>query len=94
MKKHHITINPSVYKKLEEIFSHIALESLKTTLDIIYDIEKNIMSLETMPERFTLIPEKITYKTYQIRHLFCKKSFRACPKSFLTSNFDMFLALF
>lgn len=76
MKKHHITINPSVYKKLEEIFSYIASESPSTALKIIDEIEEKIMSLESMPERFAVIPEKISYKNYQIRHFFCKKSFR------------------
>lgn len=76
MKKYHITLNSSIYPKLEEIFSYIAIESPKSAIDVIDDIEKQIMSLESMPERFATIPEKITYKNYQIRHLFCKKSFR------------------
>jgi plasmid stabilization system protein ParE len=76
MKKYHIAINPSVYKKLEDIFSYIALDAPQTALEVIDEIEKQIMSLEKMPERFALIPEKISYKNYQIRHFFCKKSFR------------------
>ena len=76
MKKYHITFNPSVYRKLEEIFFYIALESKQTALDVINEIEKQIMLLESMPKRFPLVPEKITYKNYQVRHFFCKKSFR------------------
>lgn len=58
MKKHHITINPSVYKKLEEIFSHIALESLKTALDIIDDIEKKHNVLRNNARTLHLNPRK------------------------------------
>lgn len=76
MKKYHITLNPSAYRKLEEIFLYIAAESKQTALDVIDEIEKRIMSLATMPQRFALVPEKITYKNYKIRHFFCKKSFR------------------
>jgi len=76
MKKYHITLNPSVHRKLEEIFSYIAAESKQTALYVIDEIEKRIISLESMPERFALAPEKITYKNYQVRHFFCKKSFR------------------
>jgi plasmid stabilization system protein ParE len=76
MKKYHITLNPSVYKKLEGIFSYIAAESPKSALAVLDEIEKQIISLESMPERFALVPENITYKNYQVRHFFCKKSFR------------------
>lgn len=76
MKKYSITINPSAYLKLEEIFDYIALQSPKIALDIIKGIEKQIMSLEKIPERFSIVPEKISYKTYQVRHFFYKKSFR------------------
>ncbi len=54
MKKHHI-INSSVYKKLEDIFSYIAIESQKSALEVIDEIEKQIMSLELFPERFALV---------------------------------------
>jgi plasmid stabilization system protein ParE len=76
MKKYHIILNPSVYQKLENIFSHIAIESPKLAIEIIDGIEKAIMSLSDMPERFTIVPEKIIYKNYQVRHFFYKRSFR------------------
>ena len=76
MKKYHIIFNSSVYKKLENIFYYIALESPKIAADIINGIEKQIMSLEYAPERFVIVPEKIIYKKYQVRHFFYKKSFR------------------
>ena len=76
MIKHHITLNPSVYKKLDEIFCYLNLESPQIAITILTAIETSIMSLEFMPERFSLVPEKITYKNYKVRHLFCKKSFR------------------
>ncbi len=76
MKKYQIIFNSSVYSKLEDIFSYIALESPKVAIDIINDLEKQIMSLEKLPKRFANIPEKINYKNYQIHHFFCKKSFR------------------
>ena len=62
MKKYHITLNPSVYRKLEEIFSYIAAESKQTALGVIDEIEKRIMLLESIPKRFSLVPEKITYR--------------------------------
>jgi plasmid stabilization system protein ParE len=55
---------------------YIAIESPKTALIIIDGIEKQIMLLDFAPERFPVIPEKIFYKNYQIRHFFYKKSFR------------------
>ncbi len=73
MKKYHITFNPSLYKKLDAIFSHIALESPKIAVDLLDEIEERIMSLESMPERFAAIPENIIYNSYQLRHFFCKK---------------------
>ncbi|MBU6339638.1 MAG: type II toxin-antitoxin system RelE/ParE family toxin [Rickettsiales bacterium] len=76
MRKHHIIINSLAYRKLEEILLHISLESPKNALEIIEEIEKSIMSLKLLPESFPTIPEKINYKKYQVRHLFCKKSFR------------------
>lgn len=76
MQKYHIIFNPSAFKKLDEIFSYISLESPKIAADVLKEIERKIMSLQSMPERFAIIPEKITYKNYQVRHFFCKKSFR------------------
>jgi len=76
MKKYHIIFNPSIYLKMEDIFTHIAIESKQIATQIIDGIEKQIMSLELMPERFAIIPEKINYKNYQVRHFFYKKSFR------------------
>ncbi|MFT7087803.1 MAG: plasmid stabilization system protein ParE [Rickettsiales bacterium] len=76
MKKYRIIFNTSIYPKLENIFDYIALESPKIAIDIIDGIEKQIMSLNSLPERFPIIPEKIFYKDYQVRHFFYKKSFR------------------
>jgi len=76
MKKYQVIFNPSVYSSLKDIFAYIALESKQIAIQIIDGIEKQIMSLELMPERFPIIPEKINYKNYQVRHLFYKKSFR------------------
>ncbi|MBP7709576.1 MAG: type II toxin-antitoxin system RelE/ParE family toxin [Rickettsiales bacterium] len=76
MKKHHVTLNPSVYQKLEKIFSYIAAESPQTAIEVLDEIEQKIMSLESLPKRFALAPENITYKNHQVRHFFCKKSFR------------------
>jgi plasmid stabilization system protein ParE len=76
MQKYQIIFNPSAYQKLDNIFSYIALESSKIAIKIIDGIEKQIMSLTSITERFPVVPEKITYKSYQIRHFFYKKSFR------------------
>ncbi len=76
MKKYRIVFNSSIYRKLENIFDYIALESPKTAVSIINGIERQIMSLDSIPERFPIVPEKIVYKTYQVRHFFYKKSFR------------------
>jgi plasmid stabilization system protein ParE len=74
--KYRVIINSCVYLKLENIFSYINLESPNVALDIINGIEQQIMSLESMPKRFPIIPEKINYKNYQVHHFFYKKSFR------------------
>lgn len=73
MKKYHVTINPSVYKKLDEIFSYIALESPKIAVDLLDGIEERVMSLESMPERFATILENITHKPRRLHHCFYKK---------------------
>jgi plasmid stabilization system protein ParE len=76
MKKYQIIFNPSAYQKLDNIFSYIAIESPKMAIKIIDGIETQIMSLTSIPERFPVVPEKVIYKNYQIRHFFYKKSFR------------------
>ncbi len=76
MKKHHIIFNDLAYLKLKNISFYIAFESPQVARDIVVGIQQLIDSLELMPERFSSIPEKISYKSYQVRHCFYKRSFR------------------
>jgi plasmid stabilization system protein ParE len=76
MKKYQIIFNSSIHQKLENILSYIETESPRVAISIIKGIEKQIFSLQTIPERFPTIPEKIIYKNYVVRHFFYKKSFR------------------
>lgn len=76
MNKYKIIFNSSVLQKLEDIFVHLAHESPSLADNIINGIEKQITSLTSFPKRFPIIPEPVSYKNYEVRHLFYKKSFR------------------
>ncbi|MHA1540279.1 MAG: type II toxin-antitoxin system RelE/ParE family toxin [Alphaproteobacteria bacterium] len=59
MKKYAIKFNHSVADNLENIFSYIAAHDPQTAYQIIEGLEETIMSLHTMPERFSVIPENV-----------------------------------
>ena len=75
-KKYKVILNQSALSKLEEILDFISIDSPKRSISVINEIIRRINSLESMPERFPAIQENIKYKTYQIRHFYCKNSFR------------------
>lgn len=62
-KKYKINISFNAQKDLEHIFFYIAEDSLNNAKKFILDLEEKIYSLETMPERFALIPENIFFGT-------------------------------
>ena len=77
MKKYKIILGTKIFSKLENILDYIANDSPKVAIDIIDGIQSQINSLTTMPERFPVVPENISYKNHiKIRHCFYKKSFR------------------
>ena len=74
-KKYKVNITFNAQKDLEHIFFYIADDSINNARKFINDLEEKIYSLDTMPERFALIPEndffgtsyrQITYKKYRI----------------------------
>jgi len=69
-KKYKVNISFNAQKDLEHIFFYIAEDSINNAKNFILELEEKIYSLDTMPERFALIPENIFFgKDYrQITH--------------------------
>jgi toxin ParE1/3/4 len=69
-RKFKINLTFNAQKDLEHIFFYIADDSLNNAKKIILELEERISSLDTMPERFALIPENIFFGTNyrQITH--------------------------
>ncbi len=74
-KKYKINITFNAKNDLEHIFFYIAEDSINNAKKFILELEEKIYSLDTLPERFALIPEniffdtnyrQITYKKYRI----------------------------
>ena len=62
-KKYKVNISLNAQQDLEQIFFYIADDSLNTAKNFILELEEKIYSLDTMPERFALIPENIFFGT-------------------------------
>ncbi|BCO08454.1 hypothetical protein GF1_08300 [Desulfolithobacter dissulfuricans] len=77
-KKYRVYITFKAKTDLEHIFYYIAEDSINNAKKFILELEEKIYSLETMPERFALIPENIFFGTNyrQITH----KKYRAIYK--------------
>ncbi len=60
-KKYKINISFNAQKDLEYVFFYIAEDSINNAKKFILDLEEKIYSLETMPERFALLPENIFF---------------------------------
>jgi toxin ParE1/3/4 len=62
-KKYKVNLSFNAQKDLEHIFFYIAEDSINNAKNFILELEEKIYSLDTMPERFALIPENIFYGT-------------------------------
>ncbi len=71
-KEYKVHISLSAQKDLEHIYFYIAEDSVNNAKNFILELENRIYSLDTMPERFALIPENIFFNT-SYRHLIHKK---------------------
>ena len=60
-KKYKINISFNAEKDLEYVFFYIAEDSINNAKKFILELEEKIYSLETMPERFALLPENIFF---------------------------------
>lgn len=62
-KKYKVNISFNAQTDLEHIFFYIAEDSVNNAKNFILELEDKIFSLDTMPERFALIPENIFFGT-------------------------------
>jgi len=62
-KKYKVHISLSAQQDLEHIFFYIADDNINSAKNFILELEEKIFSLDTMPERFALIPENIFFGT-------------------------------
>ena len=69
-KKYKVYISFKAQTDLEHIFFYIAEDSINKAKKFILELEEKIYTLDTMPERFALIPENIFFGTKyrQITH--------------------------
>ena len=71
-KKYKIHVTATAQADLEHVYCYIAQDSPNEAAKFITQIEKAIASLNTLPERHTLIPENQFFGT-EYRHLTYKK---------------------
>ena len=62
-KKYKINISFNAQKDLEHIFFYIAEDSINNAKKFILELEEKIYSLDSMLERFALIPENVFFGT-------------------------------
>ena len=62
-KKYKVNISFNAQNDLEHIFFYIAEDSINNAKNFILELEEKIFSLDSMPERFALIPENIFFGT-------------------------------
>jgi len=69
-KKYKVNVTFNAKTDLEHIFFYIAEDGINNAKKFILGLEEIIYSLDTMPERFALIPENIFFCTNyrQITH--------------------------
>jgi len=69
-RKFKVNLTFNAQKDLEHIFFYIAEDSLNNAKKFILELEERVSSLDTMPDRFALIPENIFFGTNyrQITH--------------------------
>lgn len=69
-RKFKVNLTFNAQKNLEHIFFCIAEDSLNNAKKFILELEERVSSLDTMPDRFALIPENIFFGTNyrQITH--------------------------
>lgn len=86
-KKYKLNISFNAQKDLEHIFFYIAEDSINNAKKFIVELEEKIYCLDTMPERFAVIPENIFFGTNyrQITH----KKYRVVYKISGSSVFIM-----
>ena len=78
-KKYKVNISFNAQNDLEHIFFYIAQDSTNNAKNFILELEKKIYSLDTMPERFPLIPENVFFDT-NYRHIIHHKKYRVVYK--------------
>ena len=71
-KKFKIYLTENAQQDLEQIFFYIAEDSIENARNFVLELEEKIYSLDTLPERFALIPENIFFGT-NYRHIVQKK---------------------
>lgn len=71
-KRYNVRITANAQKDLERIFYYIAADSINNAKKFILELEQKIYGLETLPERFALIPENDYFGT-SYRHIVHKK---------------------
>ncbi len=71
-KTFNVYITHHARQDLEEIYAYIAADSSAHAVRFIGEIEKQTLSLSTMPDRVALIPENAFFGT-RFRHLLYKK---------------------
>jgi len=63
LKKYEVNISFNAQNDLEHIFFYIAGDSINNAKEFILGLEEKIYTLDTLPERFALIPENIFFGT-------------------------------
>ena len=71
-KTYRVLLTRHAQNDLEEIYTYIAADSPGNAAAFVFALEKQILSLATMPERSPLIPENSFFGT-RLRHLVYKK---------------------
>ena len=71
-KKYQVNLSQQAQNDLEHIFYYIADDRINNAADFVLQVEKNVYSLESFPDRHPLIPENEFFGT-DYRHLLYKK---------------------
>ena len=71
-KRYKVNLTQLAQKDLEQIYYYIAADNINNATNFVLELEKNIYSLESFPERQPLIAENEFFAT-DYRHLIYKK---------------------